>query len=930
MANDYSKTLNLPNTSFAMRAGLPQREPDMLKGWEEKDVYKLLMEKNADLPKFILHDGPPYANGDIHIGHALNKILKDFIVRYKNMTGYCAPYVPGWDCHGLPAESAIIKQTKLDRDSLSVSDFRNKCKDFVLSYVDKQREGFKRLGGIGDWDNPYLTVKPEFEAKQIEIFGEMAKKGYIYKGMKPVYWCAYDRTALAEAEIEYQDDPCDSIYVKFAVTDDFGGKLRNIPGVPEKLYFVIWTTTTWTLPGNMGISLNPDFEYAIVRVGDEAYIMAKELTDSVMKDAGIEEYEIVATLYGREMDGMVAAHPFLDRPSYVICGYHVTLEGGTGCVHTAPGFGAEDFEVWKKYPDLPEMIVPVDAKGRQTELAGKYAGMTTAESNVAILEDIKESGALLATKKLVHSYPHCWRCKNPIIYRATEQWFASVSDMTKDAVAACDDIRWVPAWGKERMVAMIRERADWCISRQRNWGVPIPIFYCADCGEYVINEETIKVVSDLFREKGSNAWYDMDASEILPEGFACAKCGCKSFTKERDIMDVWFDSGSSHAAVLEEREELVSPADVYLEGGDQYRGWFQSSMLTSIAARGRAPYKQIITHGWTVDGEGKAMHKSLGNAVSPMEVIKEYGADILRLWVSSVDYTVDVRISKEILKQLADVYRKIRNTARILIANLGDAGTDFNPDTDMVPVNELPDMDKWLLSKLNGLVKEVREAYDNYQFHVAYHAISNFCTLELSKLYIDIAKDRAYVEKKDSFARRSAQTTMFLALDALTRMIAPQLAFTSDEIWQVMPHRSTDDKRHVLLNAMPEYDATEPFKAIEERYERLFEMRDTVLVALENARNAKVIGKSLEAKVTVKCADDDTLGFLASFGEELADIFIVSSVSLAKGEVAEGETVSADVARADGEKCARCWKHSTSAIALDGEFVCPRCKAILG
>ncbi|MBR2460692.1 MAG: isoleucine--tRNA ligase [Clostridia bacterium] len=930
MANDFSKTLNLPNTSFAMRAGLPQREPEMLREWDKKDLYKLIMERNADKPKFILHDGPPYANGDIHIGHALNKILKDFIVRYSNMSGYCAPYVPGWDCHGLPAESAIIKQTKLDRDSLSVSDFRNKCKDFVLSYVDKQREGFKRLGGIGDWDNPYLTVKPEFEAKQIEVFGEMAKKGYIYKGMKPVYWCAYDKTALAEAEIEYQDDPCDSIYVKFAVTDDIDGRLKNIPGVPEKLYFVIWTTTTWTLPGNMAISLNPDFDYSVVKVGDEAYIMAKELTESVMKDAGIEEYEILADIRGRDMDGMKAAHPFLDRVSYILCGYHVTLEGGTGCVHTAPGFGVEDFDVWRKYDGLPEMIVPVDASGRQTELAGKYAGMTTAESNVAILNDIKESGALLATKKLVHSYPHCWRCKNPIIYRATEQWFASVSDMTADAVKACDDIRWVPAWGKERMVAMIRERADWCISRQRNWGVPIPIFYCADCGEYIINEETIKAVSDLFRAKGSNAWYDMEADEIVPAGLACPKCGCKHFTKEHDIMDVWFDSGSSHAAVLEERDDLVSPADIYLEGGDQYRGWFQSSMLTSIAARGRAPYKQIITHGWTVDGEGKAMHKSLGNAVSPKEVIDTYGADILRLWVSSVDYTVDVRISKDILKQLADVYRKIRNTARIMIANLGDAGTDFDPDKDMIPQDKLPDIDKWLLSKLNSLVKEVREAYENYQFHIVYHAISNFCTLELSKLYIDIAKDRAYVEEKDSFARRSAQTTMYLALDAITRLIAPMLAYTSDEIWQIMPHRSSDDKRHVLLNDMPAYDAAEPMKEIEERYDRLFDMRDTVLFALENARNAKLIGKSLEAKVTVKCADDDTLGFLASFGEELADVFIVSAVSLAKGECADGQSIEVNVSRAEGEKCARCWKHSVNAISFDGEFVCPRCKAILG
>ena len=790
MATDFSKTLNLPVTDFAMRANLPQREPDMLKEWEDESLYKTLMEKNKGKQKYILHDGPPYANGDIHIGHALNKILKDFIVRYKNMSGKYAPYVPGWDCHGLPAESAIIKQTKLDRGSMTVSEFRNKCKDFVLSYVDRQREGFKRLGIIGDWENPYLTLKPEFEAKQIEVFGEMAKKGYIYKGMKPVYWCAYDETALAEAEIEYNDDPCDSIFVKFEVTEDLGEKIRNIRGVPEKVYFVIWTTTTWTLPGNMGICLNPDFEYSVVKVSDEAYIIASGLLESVAKAAGIEDFEVIGTLKGREMEGMKAAHPFLDRVSYVINGSHVTLEGGTGCVHTAPGFGIEDFEVWRKYPSLPKLIVPVDSKGRLTELAGKYSGLKTDDANKEILKDLKESGALLAVQKIVHSYPHCWRCKNPIIYRATEQWFASVSDMTEEAVKACDGIEWIPAWGKDRMVAMIRERNDWCISRQRNWGVPIPILYCDGCGKYIINDTTIKAISALFREKGSNAWYDMPAEEIVP-GLKC-ECGCTHFTKEKDIMDVWFDSGSSHAAVLEEREELCFPADLYLEGGDQYRGWFQSSMLTSIAARGRAPYKKIVTHGWTVDGEGKAMHKSAGNAVSPKDVIDTYGADILRLWVSSVDFTVDARISKDILKQLSEVYRKIRNTARILIGNLGTSETDFDPDKDMVDENKLPDIDKWALARLNNLIKNVREAYENFQFHIVFHEISNFCTTDMSKLYIDISKDRTYVEKKDGEGRRAAQTTMYKILSALTRLISPILVFTADEIWKSMPHVKTD------------------------------------------------------------------------------------------------------------------------------------------
>ncbi len=925
MSTDYSKTLNLPATDFAMRANLPQREPDMLAEWEENGLYKALMEKNAGKPSFILHDGPPYANGDIHIGHALNKILKDFIVKYKNMSGYCAPYVPGWDCHGLPAESAIIKQTKLDRGSLSVSAFRDKCKDFVLSYVNRQREGFKRLGAVGDWENPYLTLKPEFEAKQIEVFGEMAKKGYIYKGMKPVYWCAYDETALAEAEIEYADDPCDSIYVKFAVENDIDGRIKSIAGLPEKVYFVIWTTTTWTLPGNMGICLNADYQYSVIKAGDEAYIMATELCENVMKEAGIENYEILATFKGRDLEGMTARHPFLDRVSYVINGAHVTLESGTGCVHTAPGFGAEDFDVWRKYPELPELIVPVDSKGRLTELAGKYEGLKTSEANVEILKDIQENGTLLAVKKIVHPYPHCWRCKNPIIYRATEQWFASVKDMTEQAVKACDNIRWTPAWGKERMISMIRERNDWCISRQRNWGVPLPIFYCADCGKHIITDETIKSVSAIFREKGSNAWYDMSASELLPNGTVCPECGCKEFTKEKDIMDVWFDSGSSHAAVLEERDELNAPADVYLEGGDQYRGWFQSSMLTSIASRGRAPYKWIITHGWTVDGEGKAMHKSLGNAISPQEIIDAYGADILRLWVSSVEFTADTKISKDILKQLSDVYRKIRNTARILMGNLGN-GDDFNPDTDMVPVEKLPDIDKWALAKLSILIKECRESYENCRFHEVYHAVNNFCTIEMSKIYIDISKDRTYVDKKDGFARRSAQTVMYKILSALTLIISPILSFTADEIWKSMPHKSSDNVKNVILNDMPEYVPAPELDEAYARYERLFELRDKVLVALENARAAKLIGKSLEAKVTIY-ASEELYGFLSSFTEnELSDVFIVSQTRLVKGD---GD-MTAEVAQADGDKCVRCWKHSPDSVTVDGDCLCPRCKGILG
>nr|MBQ4317988.1 isoleucine--tRNA ligase [Clostridia bacterium] len=710
-----------------------------------------------------LHDGPPYANGDIHIGHALNKILKDFIVKYKNMTGWSSPFVPGWDCHGLPTETAIIKKYKLDRSKMSIPDFREKCHNFTLEYVDSQREQFKRLGVIGDWENPYITLPPEFEAEQVKIFGEMAKKGYIYKGFKTVYWCPFDETALAEAEIEYSDDSCESIYVKFKVVDD-KGKLAGLCDL-DNTYFVIWTTTTWTLPGNLAICLNADFEYILMKAPNgETYIMAKELADNVAKVAGIEEYETLATLKGSDFELMTAKHPFLDRESVILNGEHVTLEAGTGCVHTAPGHGAEDFDICQKYDKAGitniGVVVPVDAKGVLTAEAGPYAGLYFAKANEAIFADIKESGALLASQTITHQYPHCWRCKNPIIYRATEQWFASVSAMTEAAVKSCDDIQWHPEWGKERMIAMIRERNDWCISRQRNWGVPLPIFYCAECGEYIITDETINHVSDLFREHGSNIWYKSEADELVPAGLKCPKCGHTHFTKEKDIMDVWFDSGSTHAAVCKARDYLTYPADIYLEGGDQYRGWFQSSMLTSIAVNGIAPYKQIITHGWTVDGEGKAMHKSLGNTVAPADVIKDWGADILRLWVSSVEYTNDAKISKDILKQLSEVYRKIRNTARILLADL----SGFNPDTDCVCDCKLEDIDKWALAKLNDLIKSVREAYENYDFHYIYHNINNFCTTEMSKLYIDITKDRMYVEEEAAETRRAVQTVMYRVL----------------------------------------------------------------------------------------------------------------------------------------------------------------------
>lgn len=927
MAKDYTKTLNLPQTDFSMRANLPQHEPDTLKMWDDDKIYETMMEKNDGKPLFVLHDGPPYANGNIHIGTSLNKILKDFIVKYKNMTGYKAPYVPGWDCHGLPTESAIIKQTKLDRSKLSIPEFRNKCRDFASGYVDIQRKQFKRLGVLGDWENPYLTIKPEFESKQIEIFGEMAKKGYIYRGFKSVYWCPEDETALAEAEIEYSDDSCESIYVKFKVEND-NGKLSGLCDL-NRTYFVIWTTTTWTLPGNLAICLNADFDYILMKIpSGDTYIVAEQLAKNLTKAAGIESYEVLGKLKGREFEFMTARHPFLDRPSIILNGEHVTAEAGTGCVHTAPGHGSDDFDICKKYDDEGKtsigVVVPVDAKGHMTADAGKYEGLSYYKANKVIFDDMKESGALVASETIVHPYPHCWRCKNPIIYRATEQWFASVSAMTEAAVAACDGITWKPVWGKERMIAMIRERSDWCISRQRNWGVPIPIFYCEECGEAVVNEDTIKAVSNLFRKKGSNAWYEMEADEIIPVGTVCPKCGHTHFRKETDIMDVWFDSGSTHAAVLDQRPELHFPADIYLEGGDQYRGWFQSSMLTSIAAKGVAPYKTIITHGWTVDGEGKAMHKSAGNAVAPDEVIRDWGADILRLWVSSVDYTNDVKISKEILKQLSDVYRKIRNTVRILLANLND----FDPDCDSVRPSELYEIDKWALSRLNNLIKSVRESYDSYEFHYIFHSINNFCTLDMSKLYIDITKDRVYVEKADSQARRSAQTAMYTILSSLTRMLAPMLAYTSEEIWGCMRHRAGDDKRSVVLNDMPSYDENMSFGDIEAHWNRLFDLRDNVLTALETARAGKIIGKSLEAKVKITTSDDETCALVGSFGEDtLAAVFIVSAVKVVKADGAGRFEV--EVSPADGEKCDRCWIHSTDGEKTEDGYICARCMKII-
>lgn len=921
MSVDYNSTMNLPKTDFPMRGNLPQKEPEMIKRWQDQKLYQKLMEKNEGLPLYVLHDGPPYANGDIHMGTALNKVLKDIIIKYKNMSGYKAPYIPGWDTHGLPIELKAMKKVGVENIN-SALDLRKVCKEFALHYVDVQRNEFIRLGSIGDYEHPYLTLQPKHEAEQIRIFGEMAKKDFIYKGLKPVYWCPECKTALAEAEIEYAEDPCNSIYVKFKVEDD-GGKLAALNTELDKTYFVIWTTTTWTLPGNLAICLGPEYEYVAVHANGEYYIMAKELVESAMKAAKITEYTVSeASLKGKELEYIKYRHPFIDRVSPIIVGDHVTLESGTGCVHTAPGHGVEDFEVCvNHYPEIP-IIVPVDGDGKLTEEAGEFCGLTTNDANKAILTKLTELNALFAVEKIIHQYPHCWRCKSPIIFRATEQWFCSIDGFKEDACKAIDTVQWIPEWGGDRIKGMVMDRSDWCISRQRTWGVPIPIFYCKHCGKPIINEDSINAIANLYEKEGSDAWYKYEASEILPEGFKC-ECGCTEFTKEMDIMDVWFDSGVSHAAVCNEEHGLRWPADLYLEGADQYRGWFQSSLLTSVAAKGRAPYKAVCTHGWVVDGEGKAMHKSLGNGMSPDEVTDKYGADILRTWVASSDYHADIRISQDILKQLSDAYRKIRNTARFILSNLGD----FNPDTDSVSVEKLDGIDKWAMARMDEIIEKCKAAYDKFDFHIVYSTMRDFCTIDLSNFYLDILKDRLYVEKADSESRRAAQTVIYNILRTMTLYLAPVISFTAEEIWGYMPRSEKDYAESVFFNKLPEKSGVSADEEFMEKWEKIDELRDIVNKALEEARGQKLIGKSLEAKVTLNCGRD-WYEFAKSVENDLVAAFIVSAVSVEKSEF-DGVDVKVEVA--PGEKCERCWTHSdTVGKCAEHPTLCARCAEIVG
>ena len=922
MAQNYNDTIHKMQTPFEMRAGLPKKEPKMLEDWEQNHVYEQMIKNNEGKPQYILHDGPPYANGNIHMGTALNKIIKDIIIRYKNMSGFQAPYVPGYDTHGLPIELKALSSLGDKKAGVSKLELRQICKEFATEHIGVMNEQFKRLGVQGDFENPYLTLRPEFEARQVEIFGEMAKKGYIYKGMKAVYWCPEDRTALAEAEIEYAEDECDSIYVRFKLTDDPNGVLakHNIP--LDKAWIVIWTTTTWTLPANVATCLNPNLEYAFVKIGDAYHIMARELVESTMKGCHIDEYEVLPeTVLGSELELMQYQHPFLDRKGLVILGDHVTLEGGTGCVHTAPGHGVEDFEVCvNHYPQVP-VVVPVDDAGRLTAEAGeKFAGLKVWDANKVILEHIKESGHLMGVQHITHQYPHCWRCHHPIIFRATEQWFCSIDAFKEDVYKAIDSVHWQPAWGHDRMAGMVRDRSDWCISRQRVWGVPIPVFYCKKCGKYHITDASIKAVSDLFRKEGSDAWYKYDANDILPKTEVC-ECGVSDWEKDPDIMDVWFDSGSTWSAVCRERPELRWPVDMYMEGADQFRGWFQSSLLTSVATQGVAPYREVLCHGWVVDAQGKQMHKSAGNGMEPSEIIRDYGADIIRLWVASSDYTVDVRAGKEIFRQLSEAYRKMRNTARFMLGNI----SDFDPAKDMVDDDQLFEIDRWALEACNKLTATMRDAYEHYDFSRAYHALYNFCVIDMSNFYMDVIKDRLYCA--DDHARRCAQTALYRILVDFTKLLAPILCFTSQEIWSYIP-KLDGMKEYVVFEQMPEAKAAAD-EAFEAKWDRIMAIRDDVKKVLEQARADKVIGSALEAGLTLYCSKE-VYDFLNAIPmDELADLFIVSHVDLVEGEggvkgLVEGLDVSA--AHAAGNKCLRCWKYETT-VGEDG--LCPRCAKVL-
>ena len=918
---DYKETLNLPVTDFPMRANLPNREPEMLKHWQQIKLNDKLEAANPDKKRFILHDGPPYANGHLHMGHALNKLLKDIIIKSKRMQGYYAPYVPGWDCHGLPIELMVDKKLGKKKREMSKADFRRECRAYAAEWVKIQSEEFQRLGIFGNWEDPYLTMSTHYEAQTARELAKLAERGSLFKGKKPIHWCSSCVTALAEAEVEYADHSSPSIYVKFPYVDELPDTLSSLTGKP--LSFVIWTTTPWTIPANLGICLNPDLPYVAVEANGELLVLAEGLAEQVMKTLGIEDYKIAATFEAGIFERKNCKHPFYERNSLIILGDHVTLEAGTGCVHTAPGHGQDDYIVGLKYG--LEIFNPVDDYGRYREDLELFGGLKVKDADPAVNEKLAEVGTLLHQSEISHSYPHCWRCKKPIIFRATEQWFISMeaNQLRQKALDHINDVQWIPNWGRSRIYNMIENRPDWCISRQRSWGVPITVFYCSKCDEAMADGKIMHHIADLFEETGSDIWFEKEAKELLPDGTVCPSCGHDDFRKEMDILDVWFDSGVSHAAVVEPNEKLQSPADLYLEGSDQHRGWFHSSLLASVGTRDAAPYKAVLTHGFVLDEKGRPMSKSVGNVIAPEKVIKQYGAEILRLWVATQDYRNDTRVGDAIIKQVSEAYRRIRNTARYILGNIHD----FDPSTDSVADKDLLEIDRWALSRLEGLANRVLKSYDAYDFHVLYHAVHNFCSIDMSAFYLDVLKDRLYTAPTASLARRSAQTALYRILDALTRMMAPVLSFTSEEIWGFLPG---EREASVHLADFPSFSSSLIDATLEAKYERLLAIRSDVAKVLERARAEKTIGHSLDARVEL-AAEGDLAELLKSEEAQLAGLLIVSQVELCENlnDASSGEKLpelKIRVSKAMGEKCSRCWNYATTVGAnADHPGICHRC-----
>ena len=925
--SEYKNTLNLPQTTLAMRANATVRELEIQKFWEENNIYEKMIAERDKANSFVLHDGPPYLSSEkIHVGTALNKILKDILIKYKSQRGFYAPYVPGYDGHGLPIENAVVKNIKGGRHAITEAELRTKCREFAHKNLKGQENEFKRLGVLGNWEKPYLTINPEYEAEQVRVFGEMYKKGYIEKGLKPVYWCAACETALAEAEVEYADHTSTSIYVRFKFDEDSTEKINNkiLTGNTKPVYAIIWTTTPWTIPSNMAISMHPRFEYTFFEYKGDVYVVAQELLSSFLKDVEWEESDIkvIGSCVGQDLELLNTKHPLVDRKSPIILGEHVTLDAGTGSVHTAPGHGLEDYEVGCKYGI--EVFSPLDGQGIWTDSVGisDLVGVPYYKGNSMVIEMLQKCGALLQQQDIQHSYPHCWRCKKPVIYRATPQWFVKVDKFRDKALEAVHNVKWIPASGENRIGNMVESRTDWCISRQRAWGVPIPIFYCEDCGEVICSDETIENVAKLFEKESSDAWVKYSAEELLPQGFVCPKCGKAHFRKEKDIMDVWFDSGVSWRAVVEKRADELghTPVDMYLEGSDQHRGWFQSSLLTSVATQGKAPYKQVLTHGFVFGEDGRKMSKSLGNYIRPDDIIKNYGADILRLWAASVDYRNDIKIGNNIVGQLTEIFKKTRNTARFLIGNL----FDFNPAIDYVQYDELKNIDKFALHKLNKLIAEVTEAFENYEFYKYFQCLQNFAAVDLSSFYLDIVKDRLYTAGKKSLSRRACQTVLFENLMALVRILAPVMPHQAEDIWQNIPEVQRGGLISILLSDWPVVNEKWNNVQLEEDFTKILKSREVVSRAIEPLRADKKVGSSLEVAVYVK-ADDDTV--LKANSADLADIYIVSQATLATDAPSEvlneysEEGYTVWVTKAKGEKCTRCWKYRE----LNEDGICPDC-----